>query len=254
MAHNFLKLNDSKTEVLMIGSSHLLQRIAQFDSIVIGDSKIQCVNSARNIGCVIDNKLSMVDQVNAICGSCYVHLLEIGQIRPYLSEKSAATLVHAFISSKLDCLNSVLYGIPEYMIQRLQLIQNHAARIVSCTSKYDSVKPQLLKLHWLPVCLRIEYKILLLTYKCIHQLAPTYLSELIQTYHPGRSLRSSSEGLLKVPNMRLKTAGDRAFTASAPTLWNRLPKHIRECNTVESFKSVLKTHLFQRGIDTGLFQ
>ena len=86
-----------------------------------------------------------------------------------------------------------LYGLPDSHIAKLQRIQNSAARLVTRTCFHDHITPVLQKLHWLPVRYRIMYKILILTYKCIHGLAPLYLQELIQEYKPTRNLRSSSK-------------------------------------------------------------
>ena len=102
-------------------------------------------------------------------------------------------------------------------------------------------------LHWLPVKLRIDYKILLITFKVIHGLAPDYLDELISVKASSRyQLRSSDQLLLSKPKFKsLKTLGDRAFISAAPNLWNSLPNDIRSAKTVGHFKKLLKTHLFK---------
>ena len=119
-----------------------------------------------------------------------------------------------------------------------------AARIVALKRKYDHVTPKLKKLHWLPVKQRIQFKILLLTYKCMNGIGPKYLSNLLVPLAHKRSLRSSGKGLLRVPRTNQITYGNRAFYKCAPTLWNALPRDIRDCPTLVSFKSKLKTHLF----------
>ena len=100
-------------------------------------------------------------------------------------------------------------------------------------------------LHWLPVKFRINYKLLLLTYKALHALAPQYLSGLLSDYSPEReNLRSADQELLDVADSKKRTLGDRAFCVAAPTLWNSLPLEIRQMPTLDSFKSALKRHLF----------
>ena len=99
-------------------------------------------------------------------------------------------------------------------------------------------------LHWLPVAFRIDFKILLFTFKCIHNLSPEYLSELVVVRDTGRILRSSEGILLDVPKTRTKTFGDRAFANCAPRLWNDLPLAIRSAESVQAFKTALKTHMF----------
>ena len=180
-------------------------------------------------------------------------ILQNAKIRIFLPKSLYAVkrgdrncIVHAFISSKLDNLNALLCGLPDNSLQRLQMIQNTAARIVCRMSKYDHISPLLYQLHWLSVKYQIQYKILLLVYKCLNNLAPGYLSSLLTRYQPERSLRSSSLNLLKQPPSRLKSYGDRAFSVCGPRLWNSLPSDVRSCTTLDHFKTSLKTYLFKQ--------
>ena len=109
-----------------------------------------------------------------------------------------------FPGSKLDICNSLLYGLPQYLIDRLQAVQNCAARLVTRSRKHDHITPILKQLHWLPVYSRIKYKILLLTFKALHGLAPSYITEILQPYRSSRSLRSASKRLLTIPSAKLK--------------------------------------------------
>ena len=106
------------------------------------------------------------------------------------------------------------------------------------------ITPVLASLHWLPVKARADFKVLLLTYNALHGLAPTYLSDLVLPYIP-----SQDAGLLIVPRISKQTAGGRAFSYRAPFLWNGLPTHVRDANSVSTFKSLLKTHLFSGSYD-----
>ena len=100
-------------------------------------------------------------------------------------------------------------------------------------------------IYWLPVEQRITFKVLLLTFKALNNLAPPYLSQLIVPYNPTRNLRSASKHLLEVPNVRLKSYGDRAFSVAAPKHWNDIPLDIKLSGSVDVFKSRLKTYLFR---------
>ena len=118
----------------------------------------------------------------------------IGRIRRYLNKKSTILLTHAFVTSRLDNFNSLLGNIAQKDTSRLQRIQNISARITARSSRTTSTSPILQSLHWLPVDKRIKFKILLITYKALHGLAPTcmYISELLQWYQQRRTLRSQS--------------------------------------------------------------
>ena len=91
--------------------------------------------------------------------SSFYHLRNLSRIRKYLTKESTAVAVHAFVTSKLDYCNSVLFGLPKYQLKKLQYVQNTAARIVSQVGKFEHITPVLLDLHWLPVHYRIMFKI-----------------------------------------------------------------------------------------------
>ena len=164
---------------------------------------------------------------NNVCKSSFYHLRNIARIRKYLWFKSAETLVHAFITSKLDYWNSPFHGLPKYLLKNLQYVQNAAARIITCWRKYDHITPIFTDLHWPPIEERIQFKVLLQTYKALNGMAPTYLKEMIPRYEPKRTLRSSSAYLLKQESFKLLSHGKRAFAISAPQLWNSMPIDIK---------------------------
>ena len=189
----------------------------------------------------------MISHINSIVKSSFYHLRNIARIRKFLSLSTTKTLIHAFVTSKMDHCNSLLYGLPKHLTNKLQLVQNAAARLITLTRKHSHITPVLIDLHWLPVVQRIKFKILLLTYKCLHDLAPSYIVDLISRYSPSRKLRSSSEILLQRQNYKLKSYGLRSFSVSAPApeLWNSLPSSIRSSPNIATFKTNLKTYLFK---------
>ena len=243
MASFNLKMNDSKTEVLVFSRNRTPTPVS---TIRVGDTDIETASSARNIGVIMDASLSLEDHVAQICKRCYLQLRKLSRLRRYLSRKSLETLVHSMISTQLDYCNSLFIGLPSFLVYRLQKIQNTAARIVTGTRKRDHITPVLVSLHWLPVEKRIKFKILVIVYKCIHGLAPAYLSELITDYRPSRSLRSCDQRLANIPFTRSALASERAFSVVGPRLWNDLPSTVRFAATITNFKELLKTHLFNR--------
>ena len=143
-------------------------------------------------------------------------------------------LIDAYVKSQLDCCNSLLDGLPNSCILKLQRIENSAEMIIYQRKKFDHVTPLLKHLHWLPIIQRIKYKLLLLCFKTQHGLAPSCLKDCIIPYSPCRPLRTKH--LLVAPPTKLKTYGDRSLDKAAPLLWNNLPYHIRSCNKLDLFK------------------
>ena len=167
-------------------------------------------------------------------------------MRHSLTKPDAEKLVHAFITSRIDYCNSLLAGIPAKTTQRLQYVQNCAARILTKTRKSEHITPILHSLQWLPVTNWINYKVLIMVFNAINHTGPTYLQELLtrQHSHNSRTLRSASSNLLAFPQTKLVTMGDRAFSSLGPRLWNQLPENIRTSASLSVFRKCLETHLF----------
>jgi hypothetical protein len=242
MTANFLKVNEEKTEVLVITKPSLTE-IAPSSFNIIGET-ITSSASVRNLGVVLDNKLSMADQVRNICQKSFFHLHMIRKIRNFITEDAARQLVHANVMSYIDYCNALLAGSPSYLIDRLQHIQNCAARLVKCADRHSPSLPLLKELHWLPIKFRIMFKINVITFKALRGLAPPYICSLINVYTPARSLRSSNFTLLSVPKFHLQSYGYRTFAHQAPILWNRLPSNLQNQQSLDAFKAQLKTYYF----------
>ena len=247
MNQNRLKFNEKKTEFIVLSSPALKKQYKLENvSIHVGDVTIGIKSSVRDLGSVIDNCVSMEKHVSSITRSVYEQLQNIGKLRRYLDTQSCARIINCLVTSRPDFSNSLLFGLPKRTLHRLQLAQNHAARLLTGTKKWEHITPALYSLHWLPVESRIRYKIAVLTFKCLtSDDPPSYLRELLQYYVPLRALRSSSDKTVLVkPKARTKY-GRRAFSYSAPHIWNTLPPTLRACVSFTSFKKQLKTYLFQ---------
>jgi len=213
--------------------------------LVVDGAQVMPVTSARSLGVIIDCHLKMELHVRGVCARANFQLYRIGKIRRYLSEAAARTIVVGLVFSILDNNNSLLLGLPDELIDRLQKVQNSAARLVLRAGKFDHVTPLLKRLHWLPIRSRIHFKVLVLAYRCLHGTAPSYLCNLVKWHCSAREgLRSANLFLLEAKRSRLAGYGDRAFSCAAPRLWNLLPLDIRSAATLLSFRSKLKTHFF----------
>ena len=136
-----------------------------------------------------------------------------------MDRESTEAIIHAFVTTNLDYCNAILYGLLKVLLNRLQLVQNRAPRIVTFTKKYKHITPS-----WLPVEYRIIYKILLLVYKAINELSPSYISSLLSICSSSYPLRSCSNKLLQVLRSKLKSYCDRRFSIAGPKPWNSLTR------------------------------
>ena len=216
----------------MISSVHRAR--PPLSHINVCDERVLASPKAGNIGVLFDESLSMVPQVTAICKSAFYHLRKISLIRTYLTFEAAHLLVHGLVTSKLDYCNSLLSGLPKNVIKQLQRVQKATARVVTVSPKFCHITPFLANLHWLPIELRIEFKILTITYKTLHGLVPIYIKDPLQRYHPPRHLRSSKKNLLVVPAFNISSYGCRAFSVVALLLWNSLPQNIRDAESLDT--------------------
>ena len=243
MLCNKLKLNDEKTEIIFCNPRNADTSLANFQ---IGNEKIDISDSAKNLGVYLDSKLSMNIHISHVCQQVYYEISKLKQMSKYLNESSLKTISSSFILSRFDYCNSLLINLPAFQIERLQKLQNYAARIILKKRRRDPATPLLAHLHWLPIQSRIDYKVAVLTYKCLNSMAPKYLSDLIVLYTPSRHLRSSEQHLLCCTKMNYKTLGERSFSFYSPKLWNSLPLYIRQAENISCFKTLLKTYLYRQ--------
>ena len=207
----------------------------------------------RDLGVIVDSDLSLVSHVNHLTSTCYNHIRQLRSIRRSLTVETAHELARALIHSRLDYCNGVLAGLPKYQVSRLQSVLRSAARLVLRLPGSSSISNLMREqLHWLPFPDRIEYKLCVLGYKCLHDSAPVYISEMcdLVSSFPGRSqLRSASAANLIVPVIRTKTIGTRGFFYSCPSVWNSLPSNLKNFDlTLATFKNQLKTYFFTKHV------
>ena len=159
--------------------------------------------------------------------------------------------VHAFVSSRLDYCNSLFLACPKSVLDRLQRIQNAAARLILRTKRYDSATPMLQQLHWLRIPERIEFKSCLTTYKSLNKLAPSYLADFsipLSSISLRNDLRSVASRKLNVRKCKTVSYGDKSYPVAGPRQWNALPTELRNSHSIDIIKRDLKTHLFKRSV------
>ncbi len=209
MTNNFLLLNSDKTGILLIGpknsTQNLLDHNLQLDRCTVTSSAV------KNLGVILDSNLSFKNHIPHFTKTAFFHLRNIAKLRNMLTVSDAEKLVHAFMTSRQDYCNALLGGCPASSINKLQIVQHAAARVLTRSRKYDHITPILQSLHWLPIKFRVSFKILLLAYKALNDLAPAYLTNLLSRYNPSHSLRSQNSGLLVVPRIANSTKGGRNF-------------------------------------------
>lgn len=249
MSANRLKLNCEKTEVMWLTSKRRIN-VAPSCPVVIDNSSILPTAGARSLGIFVNSTLDLRQHINNVCRRCYFVIRQLKTIRRSLPKDALKQLLHAFLFTHLDYCNSLYYGLPDSDIQKLQRVQNAAVRLGCGLSRYDHVTPSMRDdLHWLPVRQRIEYKIAVITFKCLYDLAPTYLQTMCRLASDVRGLennRSAARRLLIVPTCHTSSYGHRTFKYAASKIWNSLPDSLRFSNSLPTFKKNLKTYFFTK--------
>jgi hypothetical protein len=240
---NKLMLNPSKTEFLLLGTVQQLCKFELLTSVKLGDTVVQRSCCARNLGVILDSNMSFSKHVDAICRAAFYHIRDIRRISRHVPSNALVPLANALVSSRLDYCNSLLVGISKSNVAKLQRVQNALARVITRTPKYDHITPVLKSLHWLPIAQRIKFKLGLLVYKTLVYGEPDYLRAKLTYPTYNYNTRAAGTGKLHVPRTKW-VLGERAFSVAGPRFWNSLDENIRMSDSLASFRSRLKTHLF----------
>ncbi len=195
------------------------------------------------MGVTLDSNLSFENHISYVTKTVFFHLRNIAKLWNMLSVSDAEKLVHAF-TTRLDYCNALLVGCLGSSINKLQIVKNAAAIVLTRSRENYHISQIVQSLHWLPIKFRISYEILLLCNKALNVLAPAYLTILISRNNPTRSLRSQNSGLLVVPRIVKSTKGGLTFSYLAPKLWNSLPDNVRGSDLCLNLD--LDLHLFSQ--------
>ena len=230
MSSNRLRLSADKTQFIWLGTGHFL---GKRDMQAI-DTILSSTDVVNNLGVYLDSELTLERQVSKLCQVCYFHLRRLRTVRRSLSKECLRTLVHAFVTSRVDYSATASFTdlTRIFSTGSDQYVRNSAARLLLNIAKFSGISAAIRDaLHWLPIRKRIEFKIVLLVRHCLVGDAPEYLMELCRPVSSAagrQSLRSASRGDLIVPRFRLRTFSYRAFAVSGPQLWNSLPLDVRQ--------------------------
>ena len=228
MQTNFLKLNKNKTEFIILGLSQQLKKVGNI-TIKIGEDIIPNVPAVRNLGMFLDAELKHTTHINKLTSSSFNTLHNISRVQCNFNQDTTKILVQAIILSKLDYCNSLLLGIPKYNIANLQRIQDMSCRMIYILPKHSSINTYLAQLHWLKIQEHITYKVATIMYKCIHNTAPAYLTEMVISELPHtKNIRSTQRGLLYTTKSRTEFVHSRSFKSMGPYIWNTLPANVKD--------------------------
>jgi len=193
----------------------------------------------------------MRTHVSRTLSSCFAVLRQLCSIRRSVSPAVLQLLVVSLVLSCLDYGNAALAGLAGNQLDRLQSVINGASRLVCFVRKYEHITPLIRDLHWLPVCDRIEFKLAVLVFRCLHGAVPGEWAVSCGTHRRKKlhsalytTLHSASTSALIKPSSRRSTIGDRAFFVAAPRVWNSLPSSVTASQTLGAFRRRVKTHLF----------
>ena len=244
-----LKLNEGKTEIIIVKGNSRHMNAEQFGNFQVGSAPLEPVNVVRDLGFRFDSSLDFRSQINQVVKVCHYHIRNLYMVRKFLSRQCLVTLVGSLVLSQVDYCNSLYIGLPKYQLRKLQSVLNRAARLIFLLPPRTSTTPSLIELHWLPVKARIEFKVCLLVFKALKFREPKYIVDmLIPFQNAGMALRSSDDPYRLVEPRAIQghSFADRSFSYVAPRLYNRIPLVIRNLSSVESFKRHLKTFIFER--------
>jgi len=179
---------------------------------------------------------------------CFATLRQLRSIRRSVPLSVFQLLVVALVVSRLDYFNSLLINLPASLIQRLQSVQNAAARLIFNMRQSEHITNALISLHWLRVPEQIVFKVATLTFRALHGMALPYVTSQftrVADMSNWRRLQSASSNQFDVPSCCLPTVGSRAFPIAGAKVWNSLPDDVTSALSLSTFRRHLKTYLFR---------
>ena len=254
MVDNYMKLNESKTELLLIAKPLVLRNLDVDMTFTFGEVDVKPTDckgdSWKSLGVKLDPSLNMERQLNSVKQKCMWTLSNLQKIGRYFDRETKLILVKQLVISKLDYCNALYVSLPMKYLKKLKSVLNCGIRFIyNINNRDEDLLPYYKRAHILPIEQRIQFKICLLSYKVVYGIAPQYLNELLevdsQSALSKTRLKSNDTLRLKTTRPSKTRVGERRLTNCAPDLWNSLPLEIRSLQNVETFKQHLKTHFFK---------
>ena len=235
-----LKLNSDKTECIFFRSQAQHKKISAEPLNSHGDL-IETSKLVRYLGGFLDQQLNFTQNIQFKSKKAMTNLIKILATQMYLTVQTCTTLVLMLWITHLNYANAILYGLPQSTLGKYQTIQNMCAKLVLNRKKCSRSSLVLKELNWPPIEQRIKYKILTSTFKCITGTALKYLQDVINKKNRRDNMHpNNNRTTLQRPKVKYKAFSTRSFKYSAPTLWNQLPRTIRESPNLDNFKKKLK--------------
>ena len=254
MLHRKLKLNDGKTEVIVVKGGLRSNIEEEFGSLNLGAVQLHPSVSVKNLGVLFDSNLNFKYHVSSLVKNCNFHIRNLYAVRRYLSKDALIALVHSLIVSRIDYCNVLFLGLPSYILKKLQSVMNRCARLIFSLPPRVPTTRSLIELHWLPIRARVEFKVCLIVFKALKFNQPKYIVDLLSYPDNGNhvTLRSSDDPyrLFEPRAVHEKAFAERSFVYVAPRLYNKLPIQVKQQTSLQSFKIHLKSFLFLQAYDT----
>lgn len=232
---NKLTLNSSKTEFMLIGSR---QRLGTYDTspkLIIGGDIIKQVSSVKSLGVHIDENLSWNMHIEKIAKKIASGIGAIKRCRPFVNRTTLESVFNALVQPYFNYCSEVWGHCNKSLSNKLQKLQNRAARILTFSSYDTSADPLLEQLNWKRLDTQRQIQVATMVYKSIHGLAPDYLGSLFTKYNPPYNLRNS-ENKLAVPLPRTNFLKN-SFSYNGAVIWNSLSPELRQAKSLKSFRN-----------------
>ena len=240
---NDILINPTKTKLLLVGTRQMTNTLPTDFKLDFVGKQITPSSSGKDLGVVIDSHLTYDDHIDSIVSSCMGKLCQISRVKDSFDKDTLCLMVSSLVMSKLFYCSSVWSNTSSKNVKKLQAVQNFACRIVSNTRKFDHITPAMEELEWLPIKDLLLYRDTIMTYKCIHGMAPHYLTSKFcnrASIH-GRKTRNCDQ--LQIP-LYTSAAGQRSFKFRGAKIWNSLDTDLKEHKSLKHFKLALKSRLF----------